>query len=253
MATRRKYKVPAYKDGGAVRVDNIIVAPPVEAPVQVEHCSTSGRPPVEAAPPPADDDPLVKAHRAQQRAEEIQRNAARAPQGNANRPPSIDDVVNAIPGLSEHKRQFRKANSNLLQPANVDAVRFHYHAALNAGVVDDTPEMNQAILDGIARERARAVAQAKAIVEPPAPAAPSRPRVQVSAPVSREAPAMSGNRQPSDWNTLSPEERDMAHRSFVDRPDMPRLTLAEREYLYLQNRNKYRKMKASGEYSERRE
>jgi hypothetical protein len=64
---------------------------------------------------------------------------------------------------------------------------------------------------------------------------------------------MSGNRQPSDWNTLSPEERDMAHRSFVDRPDMPRLTLAEREYLYLQNRNKYRKMKASGEYSERRE
>jgi hypothetical protein len=167
VATRRKYKVPAYKDGGAVRVDNIIVAPPVEAPVQVEHCSTSGRPPVEAAPPPADDDPLVKAHRAQQRAEEIQRNAARAPQGNANRPPSIDDVVNAIPGLSEHKRQFLKANSNLLQPANVDAVRFHYHAALNAGVVDDTPEMNQAIPDGIARERARAVAQAKAIVEPP--------------------------------------------------------------------------------------
>jgi hypothetical protein len=61
-----------------------------------------------------------------------------------------------------------------------------------------------------------------------APATPRKPSIQVSEPVSREAPAMSGNRQPSDWNTLSPEEVDIARRSIIDRPDMPRMTNAEK-------------------------
>jgi hypothetical protein len=55
--------------------------------------------------------------------------------------------------LSEHKRAFLREHPNLLEPANVNAVRFHYHAARNAGVTDDSPEMNRAILDGIAHDR----------------------------------------------------------------------------------------------------
>jgi hypothetical protein len=62
-------------------------------------------------------------------------------------------TINAIPGLSEHKRAFLRGHPNLLEPANVNAVRFHYHAARNAGVTDDSPEMNRAILDGIAHDR----------------------------------------------------------------------------------------------------
>jgi hypothetical protein len=245
VATRRKYKVPAFKDGGRVpEIDNIIVAPPVEAaPVAA---------PIEAPPPPiaADDhDPLVRAHAAQMRAEEIQRNVAKQPQSIAGRPQTIDDVVNAIPGLTEHKRAFLRANPNLLEPASVDQVRFHYHAALNAGVVDDTPQMNQAILGGIARERQRAVQEARSVVEAAA-APPRRPSVQVSAPVSRAAPAMSGRRERDDQNTLSPEERDIARRSIIDRPDMPKMSDSEKEYQYLQNRNRYRAMLADGSYSE---
>lgn len=46
-------------------------------------------------------------------------------------------------------------------------------------------------------------------------------------------------------NTLSAEERDIARRSFSD----PNMTNAQKEYLYLQNRNRYRAMKADGSYS----
>ena len=46
--------------------------------------------------------------------------------------------------------------------------------------------------------------------------------------------------------TLSAEERDIAHRSIVDRPDMPPLSAAQKEYLYLKNRERYRSMLADG-------
>jgi hypothetical protein len=242
VATRRKYKSPpGYKDGGAVPVDNIVVAPPIEAPIA---------PPAEAAPPADDGNPLVRAHAAQLRAEEIQREAAKAAPS-AQRSQSIDDVVNAIPGLTEHKRAFLRANPNLLEPANVDAVRFHYQAALQRGVPDDTPEMNEVLLAGIARGRQHAVNEARSIVEAP-PAKERRPSIQRSAPVSREVPSASGRREPSDQMTLSAEERDIARRSIIDRPDMPKLTNSEKELIYLRNRNRYRAMVASGEYSEQK-
>jgi hypothetical protein len=231
MATRRK-----YRDGGRVPViDNIIVAPPVETPI--------------AAPPADDGNPLVRAHAAQMRAEEIQRNAAKQPQSIAGRPPTtIDEHIDAMP-ISEHKKAFLRANPNFLEPDTAKQVHFHYSAALGAGVVDDTPQMNERILDGIKRERERAVQDARSVVEAAA-APPRRPSVQVSAPVSRAAPTMSGRREPDGQNTLSPEERDIARRSIIDRPDMPKMSDSEKEYQYLQNRNRYRAMLADGSYSE---
>jgi hypothetical protein len=256
VATRRRYKSPpGYFRGGAVpsgakipdsagapQVEPAPIAPPVEAaPIEA--------PPVSSSPTFADD-PLVRAHAAQLRAEELQRHAARAP-SNAGRPPTIDDVVNAIPGLSEHKRAFLREHPNFLEPASADQVRFHYHSALAAGVADDTPEMNRAILDGVASERERSVDVARKIAATP-PAAPRRPSIQFSAPVSREVPNASGKRH-SDDMTLTPEERDIARRSIIDRPDLPRMTNAEKEWQYLQNRNRLRRMKADGSYSEQRE
>ena len=70
-------------------------------------------------------------------------------------------------------------------------------------------------------------------------------------PVSREVPNASGKRH-SDDMTLTPEERDIARRSIIDRPDLPRMTNAEKEWQYLQNRNRLRRMKADGSYSEQR-
>jgi hypothetical protein len=184
---------------------------------------------------------------AQQRAEAIQAQAAAAP-----RPQTIDDVIAAIPGLTEHKRQFLKANPNLLEPANVDTVRFHYRSALNAGVQDDTPEMNQAILAGIDRERQRAVSEARSIVEA-GPPAPRRPSMPMSAPVSRDVPSYSSGKPASSTKmTLSPEEVQIARASIIDRPDMPKMTNAQKEWTYLQQKLRYQQAKADGSYSEQR-
>ena len=126
-----------------------------------------------------------------------------------------------------------------------------YRAALQAGIEDDTPAMNEAILSGLKRERQYAVDQAKSILKDiaSAPPAPRRPSIQVSAPVSREAPMPSGKHRAETTMTLTPEEVDIAHRSFVDRPDIPRMTNAEKEWTFLQNKLRHQQMLCDGSYS----
>jgi hypothetical protein len=95
VATPRKYKPRGYRDGGvvtpmpadAVTIDNIAVAPPIEAP-----------PPLpEPVPPPLadDNDAMVRALHAQTRAEEIQRNAAKPP--NHQRHPRLERAQARLP------------------------------------------------------------------------------------------------------------------------------------------------------------
>lgn len=74
----------------------------------------------------------------------------------------------------------------------------------------------------------------------------------MSAPVSRDVPTPTGQRQSSNKMTLSPEEVAIARASIVDRPDLPPLTNAEKEYIYAQNKRKYQAMKANGQYSEQK-
>lgn len=77
----------------------------------------------------------------------------------------------------------------------------------------------------------------------PAPQ-PQRRSMPVSAPVSRDAPTVSGQRQPSTKITLTAEERAIAHTSFTA-PDM---TNAQKELLYAQNKRKLITMRANGQY-----
>ena len=74
----------------------------------------------------------------------------------------------------------------------------------------------------------------------------------MSAPVSRDVPTPTGQRQSSNKMTLTPEEVAIARASIVDRPDMPALTNAQKEYIYAQNKRKYQTMKANGTYSEQK-
>ena len=67
----------------------------------------------------------------------------------------------------------------------------------------------------------------------------------MSAPVTRNIPSATG-RRPEGSNRLSAEEADIARRSFGD----PNMTVAQKELLYLRNREKYRQMKADGRYSD---
>lgn len=71
-----------------------------------------------------------------------------------------------------------------------------------------------------------------------------RRSMPVSAPVSRDVPTASGVRQPSNSVTLTAEERLIARNSFSS----PTMTDAQKEYLYAQNKQKLKKMRANGEY-----
>lgn len=273
MVVRRKYKSKpprGYYQGGAVREGGPI--PDDAAP------EPAARP---SMPPPAADDgnPLRRALEAQERAEQLQREHAQQQQASA-----VDQHIDSLPDLSDHKRQFLKANPDLLRPDMVPLMSSCYHAALKAGIADDTPEMNEAVLHGVIhqikqrgelrhsgvmqsreqeherelqeneRENSRRLAEIRAGIEPepepqraPAPAAaPPRRSIPMTAPPSREAPPMSGQRHPPNYNTLSADERDIARRSFTD----PNMSNHEKELLYLRNRQKYQAMKEDGSYSD---
>lgn len=257
MVSYRKPKKPrGFKDGGAVPVDDIVVAP-AEA--------------LASAPDPApapEDDPVKNALEGTLRAEQMQR-----------RQPTLEEHIDAMP-ISAFKKNMLKTRPEIRDPANALMVRFHHQAAMDAGIEDDSPEMEAAILAGIQSERQRAIDMAKRTAEKltrpnpdieahvlrvdappeteppivrvevpkplatPAPASPARRTVPVSAPVSRDVPMASSGRRGAPNRTLSAEERDIAHRSFTA-TDM---TDTQKELLYLQNREKLHRMRESGEY-----
>jgi hypothetical protein len=86
----------------------------------------------------------------------------------------------------------------------------------------------------------------------PAAPQPQRRSMPMSAPVSREVPTASGTRQKNSMH-LTEEERQTARLSIPDRPDLPKLTNAQKEYMYAKNKAKYETMKANGTYSEQRQ
>jgi hypothetical protein len=154
--------------------------------------------------------------------------------------------------------------------------------AIRRGIAQDSPAFFQSILDGFENEyrtgiehakhlaavkttpqRAAAEARdqadeiighAQAMLPPEAApaetakAVPSSPAprrsIPISAPVHRDVPTLSGNRESHVDVRLTAEERDIARRSY-SAPDM---TDAQKEYLYWQNREKLRRMRREGTY-----
>src|ERR1700692_2526270 len=160
MVTRRKYRQPqGYKDGGRIPDTNTGIAEPAPLP----HESAAA-----PLPPQQGDDAgnaLVHAHAAQMRAEELQRQAPQKPR-------TIEEHIDTIPGLTPHKRAFLKQHPKMAtDPGEMRAMSLAYHSALSAGIHDDTEEMNQAILGGMQRER-----EVETLVKaPPAEAPPPAP------------------------------------------------------------------------------
>jgi hypothetical protein len=93
---------------------------------------------------PASGDALMRALEAQRRAEELQRDPA------AMQRIAIEQHIDRMPGLTEHKRAFLKAHPQLIADKFLsEATARSYQAALNQGVPDDSEEMNAAILAGV--------------------------------------------------------------------------------------------------------
>jgi hypothetical protein len=275
VATRRKYKTPV--DPGPV-TENV---PPLTA---------RARPDAPEAPGPSDEaNPLLRALQAAQHAEALQHQRAQRQQIGLPEPQispadrqAIDAHVDHMAGLTDYKRRFLKSHPSLLTEPYVKLVAHAYQIALHAGVADDTPAMDHAVLTGAVRDiehhrqlshltsadaqptpenhqahhdvnrHAEALQQeAESLLaesgpqqQPPAP----RRKFAMQAPVSRDVPLASGHRQTQGSNTLSAAEVEIAHNSFTD----PRLSNHEKELMYLKNRQKLHRMRADGSYSEQR-
>jgi hypothetical protein len=125
--------------------------------------------------------------------------------------------------------------------ANYSALGPLHHAAINAGLVDTSPqyfhfmEQQLAALQAQQPQPAQLVEDMQRHAPPGPPPEPAR-RVQVSAPVSREVPTSTGRRERSNSITLSPAE--------VQHARVAGISIEE----YARQRLKLEAMKQSGEY-----
>ena len=232
--------------------------------------------------------PLQRAHEALQHAENLQRQRQHRqniglaePQRSEAELRAIDQFVESIPNLSDHQRRFLRSHPTLMTSPYDQLMAHAITLAKHAGIEPDTDAMDRAILVGVQRdlEHHRALsaltssaarptpqnaaphvgvdqhvadlnteaAQHMVGNQQPAPSAPPLPKrrsMPMSAPVSRDYVSVSG--RPALDNHLTAEERQIARNSFGD----PHMSDAEKELLYMRNRNKYRAAKADGSYSD---
>ncbi len=283
MASRRKYRPKGYRDGGAVKADDVAPMPDVGADVPPPPVSPSG---TEWGSAPHSGDAVLRALQATRHAEELQRQAAQQPR-------TVADHIDAMP-ISEHKKRFLREHPDMLDGMQAKALAWHYQAALAAGVEDDSSAMDHRLREGVRRDmeimRQRQIESAQPAygavpqMPPPTPEhaaerlddeagairaamsaqtpistaadlaeiapsqpAPSRRSLPISAPVSRDVPTASGQRrQDMRSMTLSPEEREIARTSFSSD-----LSIEQREKLYAMNKAKLARMRADGVYPER--
>lgn len=81
---------------------------------------------------------------------------------------------------------------------------------------------------------------------------PPKRSMPMTAPVSREVPTAASGTRSNGKMRLTEEERQIARDSIPDRPDLPKMTNAQKEYLYARNKAKYEQMKRDGTYDEQR-
>jgi hypothetical protein len=86
-------------------------------------------------------DAVKAALEATRRAEEYQRQARHTQ--------TIAQYVDAMPGLSDHKRDFLKRYPLLLQQDNAQAMRRHYQDALRSGIADDSQQMDDHLVNAM--------------------------------------------------------------------------------------------------------
>ena len=266
MASIRRSKRPkGYERGGRVVADpetgELEMIPPQEpspavqlAEQQAEHAEELAQMHREHAdqmaeisePPTTEPNPLGDALAAAQRAEQLQQQWRQPGQ----------------PTFAAQIAELRESD-----PFRYQAASFYHSSALAKGIPDDTDEMKAYILDGIqaellqqhkrAAENVRAAAaqpdallpQPMTVQNPALPRLdqaimpPKKNSIPMTAPPSRDVPSYSGKKFDDRKITLSPEERDVARRSYTA-PDMDN---AAKEYAYAQAKRKMLKMKANGE------
>ncbi|WP_316216750.1 hypothetical protein [Bradyrhizobium sp. SZCCHNR3003] len=235
-------------------------------------------------------DAIRAAIEGQRRAERLQAETMRsAPQQPEPAPQmmTLEEQVAAQPWSDRRKRFVLEHRDILLAPQNAEAIQDYMRMAKRRGITDEE-EFDRFVVNGVRIEQcardhgpeepsaaaapvAAPQAQREAFPppsmpaaanpvgstefrEPELPAIPSpRRSMPMTAPVQRDVPSYGGKRTSDGSRTLSAEERQIARESIPDRPDMPKLSNHEKELLYLRNRERYKQMVASGEYTSERQ
>jgi hypothetical protein len=166
-----------------------------------------------------------------------------------NRQPadSVDQRIASMQMPETAKEWLRNHKEYLIDPRkNAKLQSVHFDALDEAGGESQmgTPRYIEAL------ETHLGLRQAPQTHEPPPQ--PQRRSMPVSAPVSRDVPTPTGQRQSSKQMTLTPEERAIARASIIDRPDLPPLTNEQKEYIYAKNKQKYKTQLANGTYQEQK-
>jgi hypothetical protein len=183
MATRRTYRPKKFQTGGAVIEESTEVLPPENPPETLPTPPPAHADGGQVAIPEADD-AVARMLAATKHAEDLQRQA--------RQPQTVEDHIASLP-ISDHKKSFLRQNTMLLHPEIVPIAARAYQQAKSDGVEDDSPAMNQRLLEGVQREiegwRQRMVASAHdAAAAVPAMPAPSIERAAEQ--LSQEAEAL---------------------------------------------------------------
>jgi len=155
----------------------------------------------------------------------------------------IEAQIQAMQMPEEGKAWLRSHRDYLTDQRKNAKLQAAHFEALDAAPIG-TPKYIEALEGALGLRQER---------EPEPAPQPQKRSIPMTAPVSREVPtAASGTRKQATMR-LTEEERKIARDSIPDRPDLPKLTNAQKEYLYAKNKQKYHRMVADGTYDQQRQ
>ena len=165
---------------------------------------------------------------------------------------SVEENIAALNVPAEAKTWLRAHPELISDPAQRDALgAAHDYIVKRRHIAQFSRDYFEALdtefgFKGVQAQPTAAAAPAASAAQPQQQ---QRRSVPMAAPVSRDVPTASGQRQTSSQITLSPEEREIARSSFSD--PTGKMTNADKERLYAMNKAKLIRERAAGRYPAR--
>ena len=167
------------------------------------------------------------------------------PEPSPQQPGTVEQQIASM-NLPENAKTWLRSHPELVSDQGQNARLGTVHRYLTE--VKGVAQFSAAYFESLDAELGFKKPAAAAPAPDPAPQPQQRRSMPVTAPVSRDVPTASGQRQASSV-TLSPEEVRVAHTSFTD--PTGKMTNADKERLYALNKMKLARMRSNGEYPSR--
>lgn len=159
---------------------------------------------------------------------------------------TVDQQIDGMKVPDTAKTWLRSRPELVSDPAKLDRLGVvHRYLTQMKSIAEFTPEYFDAMETELGIKKPAPAASA------PAAPAPQKRTMPVAAPVSRDVPTPSGQRQSPTSITLSPEQVRVAHTAFTD--PTGKMTNADKEREYAKNLMKLQRARANGSYPSREE